>query len=58
MNEIEMKKREYASPVIKTYLLNANVPDFLVSSGEDSDQGEWDSQPEYYIVPNRTEKTE
>ena len=50
MNKIE-KKREYASPVIQTYAFNANTPDFLITSGNDPDQGEWDEQPDWYIIP-------
>jgi hypothetical protein len=54
----ENKKKPYSSPVIDTYVLNNPGADFLIASGEDPDQGEWDPQPDYYAVPSDTDGEE
>lgn len=49
-----MKKKPYSSPIIMTYALNSSGADFLIASGEDPDQGEWDPQPDFFIIPPET----
>jgi hypothetical protein len=54
----ENKKKAYSSPVIAMYALNDSGVDFLIASGEDPDQGEWDPQPDYYVIPSGTDGEE
>lgn len=55
MNRPERKRRVYETPDISVcYVMNGD-PDFLTASGEDPDQGEWDPQPDYFIVGNKPE---
>ena len=52
------KKKPYSSPIIMTYALNSSGADFLIASGEDPDQGEWDPQPDFFIIPPETNEEE
>ena len=55
MNRPERKRRSYETPDISVcYVMNNDI-DFLTASGEDPDQGEWDPQPDYFIVGNKPE---